>query len=113
MTHRQYCQLLQNRRRTVVAPLFSSAADARLVRLAVQQARRCERARRALAGVLPVEWLAVTTVEALEGGTLVLVVSDGLVREQLGRQALRLQRELSRRVPGVRRLRVSPAGGAG
>jgi hypothetical protein len=66
-----------------------------------------------LAGVLPADWLAVTAVEALEEGTLVLVVSDGLVRDQLGRQALRVQKELSKRVPGVRRLRVSPAGGAG
>jgi hypothetical protein len=66
-----------------------------------------------LAGVLPADWLAVTAVEALEEGILVLVVSDGLVRDQLRREALRVQKELSKRVPGVRRLHVSPAGAAG
>ena len=107
MTRRQYRQLLHNARRRPLTPLFGGATDSRVLRTAARRVRRRELVERALAGILRREWLDVTRVDAVERDTVVLVVSDRAVREQLRRQAPSLQRQLGQRIPGVRLLRVS------
>ena len=110
MTEQQYRQLLENRRRRVAGPLFDAPVVERVLRAAARSMRRRERAEKALEAVLPPELLAPTRVDSVEGGTLSIVVSDPVISERLRRQVTGLQRQLARRVPGLRQVRVSQSG---
>lgn len=103
MRDEQYRQLLENRARRPLTPLFHGGAGTRAVRLAARSAQRRERAGKALAELLPPEWVALTHVEALEHGTLFVRVANAAIRERLRREAA----PLAHCVPGVSRIRVT------
>lgn len=107
MTEEQYRQLLRNRHAVTARSLFAGSAAASLLRAATQSLKRREAAERALDSILQPTWLAVTRVEALERGTLVLAVSEPLVYEQMRRQTSELQRQLACKIRGLRRLLVT------
>lgn len=107
MTEEQYRQLLRNRRVRTANSLLSGPIGASMLRAATRAVKRRQAAERALGKVLEPTWLAVTRVEALEGGTLALAVSEPLVYEQMRRQGPGLERQLASKIPGVRRLLVT------
>jgi len=104
MTEEQYHHLLENRHRRGARPAFDGNAEGRMLRQAVRRERQRQQARKALERVLPPDWLAALSVEVVERGVLTLAVSDPLVRERIRQQVRRLEKELSRCLPGVSRL---------
>ena len=107
MNARQYQQLLANRRRAVLVPLFDGGTPDGLLRQAARSLKRRQHARSALEAVVPPEVARATRVAGLENGTLWLVAADPVVRERLRRQTPRLVRDLARKVPGLVRIRVT------
>ncbi len=107
MNGRQYQQLVANRRRAVLVPLFDAGTADGLLRRAARSLKRRERAQRALDAVVPRDVSAATRVAGLENGTLWLVAPDPVVRERLRRQTPRLVRDLARRVPDLARIRIT------
>lgn len=106
MTERQYRQLLRNRRRAPAQPLFASAPARALLRSAAVSVRWRQRAHKALEAVLEPEWLELTQVEGYVRGALTLLVSERVAFERVRGCGARLERQLARRIPGFRRLRV-------
>ncbi|MFQ6049005.1 MAG: DciA family protein [Phycisphaerae bacterium] len=107
MTERHYRQLLQNCRNQALSPVFADPASANLLRAAARGLRERERARRALESLLDPAWLGVTRVDRLERGMLTLGVADAAAHAAIRRQLPQLERQLARRIPRLRRLRVT------
>jgi hypothetical protein len=106
MTDRQYRQLLRNRRRRRLAPLFQTESRPGVLRSIARRARQRDRGARALARVLPSEWLKVSHVEGVQRDVLLVVVTDPDAREEMRRQRGRLQRELRHHTGALWRLWV-------
>jgi hypothetical protein len=113
MTNKQYHQLLKNRRRADVRPLFRGALEGRLLRAAGRTLRRRVAAEAALQAILPDGLLKLTRVEGLEQGTLTVTVADQAGWRELRRLTPQLRTQLARVVPGFRQLRARPAPPAG
>jgi Rod binding domain-containing protein len=107
MTNRQYEQLLQNRGRRKLRPLFTGVAEGRLLRAAVRSVRQRAAAEQVLERVLPSELLQAASIVALDQGTLTVGVSGSVERAQLRRSIGRLRKQLVGVVPGLRQVRVT------
>lgn len=113
MNDAQYKWSLDNTRFRRVRRLGDSAAIARLLRRGRTGARSLARVRAAWERIVDRRLLAVTCVEAVQGGEVVISSSDPVARQQLQAEAPALIRELATGVPGVERLRVVPGGHTG
>ena len=106
MTERQYRQVIKNRRLYTLEPLLGGHSAVRVLREADRDLRRRRVAERSLARELTPEQLARARVVSLRDDLLVLQVDDPVSAERLRRGSVRLVRALSRRMGGIRRLRV-------
>lgn len=109
MNERQYRQLLANEQRRFAGRARSLQAQvSNMLRAAAADARRLE--------TLAEEWQRVArparldgvSLVAIEDGIAIFVAPDAALRYELSREAARLSRMLSRRVPGLRALRFVP-----
>jgi len=113
MTEGQYRRALLNRAARPLAALLETPAERELLTAAARSLRQRERAARALAEIISPWCGNGYSIAGLEGGTLTVVAQRLEVWAALCRRAAELERELGRRVPGVRRLDVRLVAGAG
>lgn len=82
-----------------------------MVRSAAADARRLETLAAEWQKIAKPVWLDGVSLAAIEDGVALFVVPDAALRYELSREAARLSRTLSRRVPGLRALRFAPFDG--
>jgi hypothetical protein len=115
---RQYEQLLINRRLRSPLSLADTHPRAKnkmspvagLLAKAAQTLRRRLACSSAWARLARPNWLADTEVLAVTDDTLIIQVSGAALLFDLRRQRATLERQISKLVPGVHRLRFEPAG---
>lgn len=110
MDESQYRWTLQNRWTYQPRTLFGSRADAAVLRDAAHAVRMQKRVMRALEALLPEDQHRWVSIHGVTEDAVRLQVSDSVVGEQLRTQLKRLQRDLSARVAGLRRISLQVSG---
>lgn len=110
MTAWQLRQMVANRRRGGPVSLFAPERLAGLLETAARRAQRTEDAVAAWQRVAEPEWLEQTQVLDFADGVLRVATADAAIRFELTRRQGALQRALSAYLPGLRQLRLLPAG---
>lgn len=109
MNERQFRQMLTNQRRRGLGrarDLHEQMAS--ILRTSADQSRRMEALAEQWQRVAKPGWLDGTSIVSIEEGVATFQTPSPALRFELSRQASRLSRELSRRVPGLRSLRFVP-----
>lgn len=109
MNDRQYQQVLANRlRRGLGRARNLSVQMAAILRTSAEQSRRMEALAEEWQQIAKPGWLEGTVLMSMEDGVAVFSVTSASLRFELSRQASRLARQVSRRVPGLRAMRFVP-----
>lgn len=110
MNENQYRHLLTNGAPPRVRPLLADGIAAGVVRQAAQRLRRRAAVERALERVGEPEWHVAVRVTGYADGAVCLEARDEPTAAALSARRVRLLRELSAMVPGVRALEIVVAG---
>lgn len=107
MNEAQFRQALKNSRRYAPRELLGGEMEAGFLRTAARQLKQRERVTSVLRELVEPEWLRFVNVCGTANGTVTLLLEDAVAAAALRRQATRLGKQLARRVPGVRNVRIA------
>jgi len=108
MQEHQFRWTLDNRRRYAVQPLITGRGESgRILRETARQLRQTQRAESAVRALLAPELGGTIRFASLVDDTLVLEVDNAAAAESIRRRSEHLIRNLSRRLGGFTRLRIT------